>query len=52
MVDNILVNEIVVKDLNEKIMTAKYVLEDNIHLIKIAQIVVKEQVNRCEELEN
>ena len=36
MVDNILVNEIVVEDLNERKINAEYVLEDNIHLIKNA----------------
>ena len=36
MVDDILVNEIVVEDLNERKINAEYVLEDNIHLIKNA----------------
>ena len=35
--------------LNERIINAKYVLRVNIQRIKHAEIVTKEQVNRCGE---
>ena len=50
MVGNILINEIVVKVLNERIINAKSVLKASILIEENAKSVSKEQVNRCEEL--